>query len=115
MIEIYFVNQIDLTSHRGGCIICMDYGAYSQSYPNLLILFNKIAEIFTAKLIALKKYNFSPFTAFLFGFSVGARIVVKGAIDFGKYQIGRIDGKRTSHRKNSFKRNSNNLHYAHSM
>lgn len=86
-------SNLDLQKYRGGCIICMDYGAYSGNYDFLLVNFKEIAEILTAKLFALKDYDFLSCTAYIFGFSIGSRIVAQAGNDFGPQQIERIDCK----------------------
>lgn len=88
-----FHTQIDLITHRGGCIICMDYSAYSGDYGYLLGHFKEIAKILTAKLIALRDNFFSARTAYLFGFSFGARLIAQSGNDFGPQQIGTIHCK----------------------
>lgn len=85
--------KIDLITHRGGCIICMDYSSYSGDYGNLLGNFKEIAKILTAKLIALRDNSFSASTAYLFGFSYGARLIAQAGIDFGPQQIDKIHCK----------------------
>lgn len=81
------MTSIDLITHRGGCIICMDYGAYSADYVYLLGRFKEIAKILTAKLIALSLNSFSANKAYMFGFSFGARLIVQAGNDFGPRQI----------------------------
>lgn len=83
--------NIDLFTYRGGCVICMDYSAYSADYVFLVANLKAIAEILTAKFTALRENNFSSCTAFVFGFSLGARIVPLAANNFGLEQFEKID------------------------
>lgn len=83
----------DLQLYRGGCIICMDYSAYSYDYGYLLGNYKAIAQVLTDKLIALRNHSFRARDAHLFGFSYGARLIAKAGIDFGPKEIGNIDRK----------------------
>lgn len=71
----------------------MDYGAYAGNYDFLLIHFKEIVEILTAKLYALRDYEFSSCTAYVFGFSFGSRIAAQAGNDYGPQQIERMDCK----------------------
>lgn len=88
------IKIIDLIAHRGGCIICMDYSAYSEDYNFLVLNFQEIADILTAKLLALQRNLFSSCTAFLFGFSFGARLIPQSGKDFGPQLIEKVHCKR---------------------
>jgi len=63
-----------LNNHRGGCIICMNYSAYSIN-----------------KLHQLVQEEFIPDKIFIFGFSFGAQLALEAGRRFGKKVIGRID------------------------
>lgn len=71
----------------------MDYSAYSGDYGYLIGNFKEIAKILTAKLIALRDNSFSANTAYLFGFSYGARLIAQAGNDFGTQQIENIHCK----------------------
>lgn len=84
------ISYIDLITHRGGCIICMDYSDYNDDYGFLLVNFRSIAKILTNKLEMLKSLSFPSESAYLFGFSYGARLIAKAGNDFGSKEIGTI-------------------------
>lgn len=71
----------------------MDYSAYNEDYGYLRRNFRKIAKILTDKLISLRDHSFRARTAYLFGFSYGARLITRASIDFGPGIIERIDRK----------------------
>lgn len=79
-----------MIEHRGGCIICMDYSEYNTDYGFLLSNFRSISKLLTAKLETLKDLSFPSESAYLFGFSYGARLIAKSANDFGPKKIGTI-------------------------
>lgn len=83
----------DLITHRGGCIICMDYGEYASDWNFLVTNLKEISEVLTAKLIALQENLFSSCTAYLFGFSFGARVVAQAGMDFGYQLLERVHCK----------------------
>lgn len=68
----------------------MDYSAYSADYGLLLGNFKEIAKMLTAKLLALGNSSFSARTAYLFGFSFGARLIAQAGNDFGPQKIENI-------------------------
>lgn len=84
---------VDLIKHRGGCIICMDYSDYNDDYGFLLVNFRSIAKILTNKLDMLRSMSFRSKSAYLFGFSFGARLIARAANDFGPRRIGTIHCK----------------------
>ncbi|XP_058828956.1 uncharacterized protein LOC131688607 [Topomyia yanbarensis] len=93
--EKYFVRDLitNLTEHRGGCVICMNYNNYSQvsNYLRLRRNFNDIQNVLKRKLIFLEQQGFDPDNGYLFGFSFGANLVLGAAKDFGAKKIREID------------------------
>lgn len=81
---------VDLLNHRDGCLICMDYSDYNKDYPYLMGNFRTVAKILTNKLVQLRDKGFRSSDAYLFGFSYGARLIVRAGIDFGPKQLGII-------------------------
>lgn len=75
-----------------------------DDYGFLLINFKSIANILTDKLEVLRDLSFDSASSLLFGFSFGARLIVKAATDFGPKQIGNIHRKKTfeKHSKKSY-------------
>lgn len=53
--------------------------------------FKNMAKILTSKLLALREYSFRSRTAYMFGFSFGARLIAQAGNDLGPSLIGRID------------------------
>lgn len=78
---------------RDGCIICMDYSDYNKDYPFLIAHFKPITKILTGKLFELREKGFRSSDAYLFGFSYGARMIVKAGNEFGPKQLGIIHCK----------------------
>ncbi|XP_062558631.1 inactive pancreatic lipase-related protein 1-like [Armigeres subalbatus] len=83
----------NLTLHRGGCIICMDYSKYSiDDYFNGLVpKFPLVVEAILGKLEELEVRGFDPANGYLFGFSFGAQSSIEAGRRFGFRRIGRID------------------------
>lgn len=65
----------------------------NEDYGFLLINFKAIAQILTDKLEVLRDLSFDSTASYMFGFSYGARLIVKAATDFGPQQIGTIHCK----------------------
>lgn len=87
--------ELDLNDHRGGCIVCMNYSAYSKSfnYFGLVADFSFIDDILVNKLHQFVQEEFIPEQIFIFGFSFGAQLALEAGRRFGKKLIGRIDGE----------------------
>lgn len=85
-----------LVSHRGGCIIYTDYSGLmdNEDYFKTLSNWLKVSHIVTKKLRDLESEGIQPENIFMYGFSLGARIVIDSAIRFGKRKIGMIDGEK---------------------
>lgn len=64
-----------------------------EDYGFLLRNYKSIAKILTNKLQVLRDLDFDSSEAYLFGFSFGARLIVKAATDFGPKKIGTIHCK----------------------
>ena len=90
-----------LLHYRGGCIILMDYKFYSdvpnvpllQTYFPLISNFSKVSNVLTKKLKNLEVEGFNPDNVFMFGHSLGARLIIDAAANYGKKKIKEIDGK----------------------
>ncbi|KAJ6641405.1 Pancreatic lipase-related protein 2 [Pseudolycoriella hygida] len=83
----------NLNDHRGGCIICMNYSAYSKTfdYFGLVSEFSFIDDVLVNKLHQLVQEEFIPEKIFIFGFSFGGQLALEAGRRFGKKLIGRID------------------------
>lgn len=85
----------NLTFYRSGCIIFMNYSYYSDriNYVDVVKHFQPISKLLTRKLHQLRDDGVSSDDIFMFGFSLGGRLVIDAAILFGPNRIGRIDGE----------------------
>ena len=85
----------NLTVYRSGCIIFMNYSYYSDriNYFESLSFFRNISRLVTRKLKQFRDDGVKGDQIYMFGYSLGARIVIDAAINFGKNQIGQIDCK----------------------
>lgn len=84
----------NLTVHRTGCIICMDYSYYAAD-PTYVILrsqFDQIKEVLHQQLLDYNSYGFPYEKMFLFGMSFGAHLILQGALAVGEQVIEEIDG-----------------------
>ncbi|XP_058826876.1 pancreatic lipase-related protein 2-like [Topomyia yanbarensis] len=84
----------NLTAHRGGCLICMDYSIFSVTddyFTGLVPHFNLIVENLVQKLHVLDSKGFHPRNGFLFGFSFGAQAAMEAGRRFGAKRLERID------------------------
>lgn len=81
--------------YRGGCVIyynfseCVDMSNYFVS----LALWPSASAVLTKKLHDMENEQIRPQNIFMYGFSLGARIIVDGAINFGTQRVGSIDGE----------------------
>lgn len=90
-----------LLQYRGGCIILMDYKFYSdvktlpllQTYFPLIANFSKISNVLTKKLRNLEIEGVNPDNVYMFGHSLGSRLIIDAATNFGKQKIKEIDGE----------------------
>uniref|UniRef100_A0A1A9ZRD2 Lipase domain-containing protein n=1 Tax=Glossina pallidipes TaxID=7398 RepID=A0A1A9ZRD2_GLOPL len=85
--------DIGLTYHRGGCIICIDYGYWAdENYLKLWRNFDIITEVLYKEILSLIHKGLNPRQSFLFGFSYGGHIVSTiGRRLPSKYKFKKID------------------------
>ncbi|XP_055325367.1 uncharacterized protein LOC129579356 [Sitodiplosis mosellana] len=90
--ETFWVRDLrqNLLNNREGCVICMDYSDYNKDYPFLIAHFKSVAKVLTDKLMELRVKGFRHSDAYLFGFSYGARLIVRAGNDIGPRQLGII-------------------------
>ncbi|XP_038106977.1 uncharacterized protein LOC6049112 [Culex quinquefasciatus] len=84
----------NLTAHRGGCVICMDYHKYAQTidyFRGLVPNFNRIVDSLVWRLRELEQSGFDPAEGLVFGFSFGAQTAMDAGRRFGFRKLGRID------------------------
>lgn len=79
----------NLMRHRGGCVYCMDYSAYSKvaNYGTLVSQFANISAVLLKKLRQIGNYD----RQFVFAFSFGSRVAVDVALKVGNQAISRMD------------------------
>jgi hypothetical protein len=85
----------NLTFHRGGCIIFMDYSNYSTN-PNYFLLtphFQNISDTLLKFMRQLDGEGFDFNNGYMFGFSFGAWLSIKTAKAFGEKRFAQIDGE----------------------
>lgn len=85
----------NLTVHRGGCIITMDYSNYSVN-PNYFLLvpqFDNISTILLRFMRQLEGEGFDFGNGYMFGFSFGAHLAITTASNFGARRFKEIDGE----------------------
>lgn len=88
-----------LLKYRGGCVIFLNYSSCVDD-DNYILTLNRwpsVSAVVTKKLISMEKEGILPENIFMYGFSLGARIVIDAAINFGKQKIGLIDSKEKNY------------------
>jgi hypothetical protein len=86
----------NLTFHRKGCVVFMNYTYYSDT-PNYLDLkrhFKPLASLVTRKLRQVRDGGITSDCMFLFGFSFGGRLVIESAMNYGRGEISMIDSEK---------------------
>lgn len=83
-------NSSDLINQRDGCLICMDYSDYNKEYPYLVTHFKSIARVLKEELIYLREKGCRLQDSYSFGFSYGARLIVRAGDEVGSKQLGII-------------------------
>lgn len=75
-------------------MICMNYAVVGATkYFGLVRNVDVLGEILMEKLIDLEQQGFDPSNGYMYGFSLGARIVILAGILYGPKRIDQIDGK----------------------
>lgn len=79
----------NLTYHRGGCVIFMDYSRYSKTpYTSLATHFHALSRHLVRK---IRHVSDDYGNIFLYGFSFGARIALEAGTRLGYQVLERID------------------------
>lgn len=84
-----------LLTYRGGCVINVNWGknSNSNSYEHVLYVdVPKVSDTITRRLQHLETEGVSGDNIFMYGHSLGARLVVQAARIFGKRKVARIHG-----------------------
>jgi acetyl esterase/lipase len=85
-----------LLKYRGGCVIVLNWGRYSDNINyELVVLLHwpRVTNLLTQKLRQLEAEGVSPDNIFMYGHSLGGRMVIQAGIYFGKGKIAQIDGQ----------------------
>lgn len=81
----------NLSHYRGGCLLYMNSTNPQSNYFFVVANFQKISELLARKLKQIVDDGASSDDIFMFGFSIGGRIVIEAGLLFGPQQIGQID------------------------
>ncbi|GAB0097839.1 hypothetical protein DMENIID0001_135140 [Sergentomyia squamirostris] len=83
----------NLTIHRGGCIVCMDYSHFASNsdYLKLVEQFNGILEVLHEQLVSYGDSGLLPSQTYMFGFSIGAHLCLQSASMLGERVVKEID------------------------
>lgn len=68
----------------------MDYSDYNKEYPYLITHYKAIAKILKDELISLREKGCRLQDSYSFGFSYGARLIVRAGDEIGSKQLGII-------------------------
>lgn len=85
-----------LLKYRGGCVVYVNWGKYSDDFSYDLITsgyWPKVSNELTNRLLQLESEGVSPDEIFLYGHSLGGRMVIDAGLKFGEGKIGQIDSK----------------------
>lgn len=101
----------NLLKHRGGCVIFVNYYGVIDLKDFLKTLQNwrTVSADVTERLQNMEKEGVDPSNIFMYGFSLGARIVIDAATNFGRQKVGLIDGKKATFIWNLEKLKCNNF------
>lgn len=84
-----------LQKYRGGCVIIVGWAKFSEeiNYGKVVSeYFSGVSAIITSKLQHLKNKGVNPDDIYMYGHSIGGRLVLDAGIKFGTGRIGQIDG-----------------------
>lgn len=85
-----------LRTYRGGCIIVVDWSAFSNLLDYFTIVhvhWPKVSAVLLKRLRQLESEGVAPANIYMYGHSLGARLVIDAGINFGKRRIGLVDGE----------------------
>lgn len=94
-----------LLVHRGGCVISINWGRFSDITDYSKIVrdhFTKASAVVVKKLRQLESEGVSSDNIYMYGHSLGARMVIEAGLRFGERRIGLIDGECKSSTLNDF-------------
>lgn len=85
-----------LQKYRGGCICVVSWGAFADiaNYEKIVrVHFPRVSAVLTNRLKQLEEEGVSADNIYMYGHSLGARVVIDAGLRFGERKIGLIDGK----------------------
>lgn len=90
-----FPQPPELHTHRGGCIMCLDYGHFASdsTYFRLMRHFDPIASVLTHTLLQLQQLGFGLERGYLFGFSYGGQLATEAGRRIGSQLLGEVDSE----------------------
>lgn len=97
-----------LLKYRGGCVISINWGRFSDIADYSKIVrdyFYKASAVVVKKLRQLESEGVSPDNIYMYGHSLGARMVIEAGLRFGERRIGLIDGECKFSALNDFTQN----------
>lgn len=74
----------------------MDYSDYNKEYPYLIAHYKAITKVLKEQLLYLREKGCRLQDSFLFGFSYGARLIVRAGDEIGNKQLGIIHRSYTN-------------------
>lgn len=86
-----------LQKYRGGCVISMNWGNYSDkiNYEEVVLVhWERVSEVLTRRLFKLESERVSPNDIYMYGHSLGGRLVIDAGLKFGEGKIFQIDGEK---------------------
>lgn len=85
----------NLSFYRQGCVIFMNYSYYGdrKNYFEAISFFEPVSRLLTKKLFQITDEGICHDHIFMFGFSLGGRIVIEAALNYGENLISAIDSK----------------------
>ena len=89
-----------LLKYRGGCVISMNWGNYSDDINYMevvLIHWKKVSKVLLRRLNSMEAEGRSPDNMYMYGHSLGGRLVIDAGIAFGDNKIFQIDCKKIIH------------------
>lgn len=66
----------------------MDYSDYNKDYPYLIAHYKPITKVLREELIYLREKGARLSESYFFGFSYGARVIVRAGDEIGNKQLG---------------------------
>lgn len=87
--------------YRGGCVIYFNYSACvdMSNYVTSLGLWQSASAVLTEKLHEIETEGVLPANISMYGFSLGARVAIDAAINYGTQKVGSMYGENATNLK----------------